>query len=54
MACLLRLLGSSRILFSSNFGYLAPRLHKTRGEAGTHVIDVGFNGKKQLRMLHRS
>jgi hypothetical protein len=25
-----------------------------RGEACAHVIDVGFDGKKQLRMLHRN
>jgi hypothetical protein len=36
----------------SHFGYLAPRLHKARGEACAHVIDVGFDGKKQLRVLH--
>jgi hypothetical protein len=31
---------------------LVPRLHETCGEACAHVIDVGFDGKKQLRMLH--
>ncbi len=44
--------GESIIQVLSNFGYLAPRLNKTRGEACAHFIDVGFNGEKQLRMSH--